>query len=219
MKKKKFVNKIKTGEDLRFSLGTLVLMLFCTFILVVSTFVSLDVYYPVIPSAQESVNGLAIEHFFKTFAIIPQVPAVIFIGALLGRKFAITSIIFYILLGLFLLPVFALGGGITYVAQYGFGYILAYIPAVWLLGLAIKDGLNLRSAALGVLYAVLAIHLIGVGYMSVIATLKGDGWAFIKGWIINQSGWKVVFDYILSFALVYSTKLLRPLLWCFKKPY
>ena len=148
-----------------------------------------------------------------------QVPAVIFIGALLGRKFAITSIIFYILLGLFLLPVFALGGGITYFAQYGFGYILAYIPAIWLLGWALKDGLNLKSAALGVLYAVLAIHLIGIGYMAIIAMLKGDGWTFIKGWIINQSGWKIVFDYILSFALVYFTKLLRPLLWCYKKPY
>jgi len=217
VKKKRFVNK--NADSIRFSLGTLVLTLFCTFLLVVSTFISVDVYYPVIPSAQDGVNGLALEHFFKTFAIIPQVPAVIFIGALLGRKFAITSIIFYILLGLFLLPVFALGGGISYFAQYGFGYILAYIPAVWLLGWALKDGLNLKSAALGVLYAVLAIHLIGIGYMAVIAGIKGDGWAFMKGWIINQSGWKVVFDYILSFALVYFTKLLRPLLWCYKKPY
>ncbi len=130
MKKKKFVNK--NVDSIRFSLGTLVLMLFCTFLLVVSTFISLDVFYPVIPTAQDGVNGLKLESFFKTFALIPQVPAVIFIGALLGRKFAITSIIFYILLGLFLLPVFALGGGITYFAQYGFGYILAYIPAVWL---------------------------------------------------------------------------------------
>lgn len=216
-KKKKFVNK--NGDSIRFSLGTLVLMLFCTFLLVVSTFVSLDVFYPVIPTAQDGVNGLKLESFFKTFALIPQVPAVIFIGALLGRKFAITSIIFYILSGLFLLPVFALGGGISYFTQYGFGYILAYIPAVWILNRALKDGLNLKSAALGVLYSVLAIHLIGIGYMAIIAMFKNDGWMFIKGWIINQSGWKIVFDYILSFALVYFTKLLRPLLWCYKKPY
>ena len=219
MKKKKLVNKSKNSEDIRFSLGTLVLLLFCTFVLVVSTFVSLEVFYPVIPSAQDSVNGLTYEAFFKTFSIIPQVPAVIFIGALLGRKFATVSIVFYILLGLFLLPVFALGGGITYVAQYGFGYILAYIPAVWILGYAIKDGLNLKSAALGVLYSVLAVHLIGIAYMAVVVILRGDGWPFIKGWIINQSGWKVVFDYVLSLALVYFTKLLRPLMWCYKKPY
>lgn len=219
VKKKKLINKTKNNEDIRFSLGTLVLLLFCTFILVVSTFVSLDVFYLVIPSAQDGVNGLKWEDFFETFSIIPQVPAVIFIGALLGRKFATVSIVFYILLGLFLLPVFALGGGITYVAQYGFGYILAYIPAVWLLGLAVKDGFNLKSIALGVLYAVLAIHLIGIAYMAIIVAIKGDGWPFMKGWIINQSGWKVVFDYVLSFALVYFTRLLRPLMWCYKKPY
>ncbi len=215
--KKRFVSR--GGDSIRFSLGTLVLMLFCTFFLIVSTFISIDVFYPVIPTAQERVNGLTFEHFFKMFAIIPQVPAVIFIGALLGRKFAITSIIFYILIGLFLLPVFALGGGIGYFSQYGFGYILAYIPAVWALGYMLKDGFNIKNISLGVLYAVLTIHIVGIVYMAIIACAKGDGWAFIKGWIVNQSGWKVVFDYILSFALVYFTKLMRPVLWCYKKPY
>lgn len=215
--KKKFVNK--SNDSIRFSLGTLVLMLFCTFLLIVSTFISIDVFYPVIPSAQDGVNGLKLENFFKTFAIIPQVPAVIFIGAFLGRKFAITSIVFYILLGLFILPVFALGGGVGYVLQYGFGYILAYIPAIVVLGHLLKEGMNIKNISLGVLYAVLMIHFVGIIYMATIAMLKGDGWTFIKGWIINQSGWKIVFDYILSFALVYFTKLLSPLLWCYKKPY
>ncbi len=209
----------KNNENIRFSLGTLVLVLFCTFLLMISTFVVFDVYYPVIPSAQDGVNGLSPASFFKTFAIIPQVPAVIFVGALLGRRLSITAIILYILTGLFLLPVFALGGGWKYIFQYGFGYILAYIPAVLILGGFLKSGWNVRNIALGVLCAVLSIHLIGLGYMTLVALIKGDGWMFIKGWIINQSGWKVVFDYILSFALVYFTKLLRPLLWCYKKPY
>lgn len=215
--KKRFINK--TTDSIKFSLGTLVLMLFCTFLLIVSTFVTIDVYYPVIPSAQDTVNGLRLESFFKMFTIIPQVPAVIFVGAFLGRKFAITSVIFYILLGLFLLPVFALGGGIGYVLQYGFGYILAYIPAVFVLGHLLKDGMNFKNIALGTLYAVLIIHLAGIAYMSIIALIKGDGWNFIKGWIIHQSGVKVIFDYVLSFALVYFTKLLKPLLWCYKKAY
>lgn len=209
----------KNNESIRFSLGALVLLLFCTFLLIISTFVTFDVYYPVIPTAQEGVNGLTLASFFKSFQIIPQVPAVILVGALLGRKFGVTSVIFYILTGLFLLPVFALGGGIGYFLQYGFGYILAYIPAVLVLGFMLKKGMNFKNIALGVLFAVLTIHLAGIVYMIVIALINGDGWHFIKGWIINQSGWKVVFDYILSFALVYSTKLLRPLLWCYKKPY
>jgi len=209
----------KSNENIRFSLGTLVLMVFCTFLLIVSTFITIDVFYPVVPTAQDRVNGLTIDSFFKMFTIIPQIPAVIFVGALLGRKLGLTSVIFYILTGLFLLPVFALGGGIGYVFWYGFGYIFAYMPAVWFLGTSIKDGLNLKSISLGVLWAVLIIHIVGILYMTVIALLKGDGWNFIKGWIINQSGWKVLFDYILGFALVYFTKLLKPVLWCYKKPY
>ncbi len=215
--RKRFLSK--NSDSLRFSLGTLVLILFCTFLLILSTFISLEMFYPVIPSAQDNVNGLKFENFFNMFTIIPQVPAVIFIGAMLGRKFAITSIVFYILIGLFLLPVFALGGGLTYFAQYGFGYILAYIPAVWILGYTLKGGMNIKNISLGVLYAILTIHVVGIAYMMIIACAKGDGWAFIKGWIVNQSGWKMVFDYVLSFALVYFTKLMRPVLWCFKKPY
>ncbi len=209
----------KNNDELRFSLGTLVLMCFCSFLLIVSTFISLEMFYPVIPTAQEGVNGFNFEHFFKTFTIIPQIPAVIFVGAVLGRKLAVASVIFYILTGLLLLPVFALGGGLDYVFQYGFGYILAYVPAVWVLGSILQNGLRVKNIALGVLWAILIIHLIGILYMTIVALIKGDGWMFIKGWIVNQSGWKVACDYILSFALVYFTKLLRPLLWCYKKPY
>lgn len=209
----------KNNDKLRFSLGALVLILFCTFLLIISTFISIDVYYPVIPSVQDKVNGLTLASFFSMFVIIPQVPSVVFVGSLLGRSFALTSVILYILIGLFLLPVFALGGGINYVLQYGFGYILAYMPAVWFLGKQLNLGLNLKNIALGVLYAVLIIHVVGIIYMAVVALFRGDGFAFIRSWIVNQSGWKIVFDYILSFAFVYLTKLLQPVMWCYKKPY
>ena len=80
-------------------MGSLVLMLFCTFLLIVSTFITLDVFYPVLPAAQERVNGLTLESFYKMYLLIPQVPAVIFVGALLGRKLGVTSVVFYILIG------------------------------------------------------------------------------------------------------------------------
>lgn len=215
--KKKFLKK--NNDNIRVSLGSLVLMLFCTFLLIVSTFITLDVFYPVLPAAQERVNGLTLESFYKTYLLIPQVPAVIFVGALLGRKLGVTSVVFYILIGLFFLPVFALGGGLGYFLQYGFGYILAYIPAVWVLGATLKNGFEFKNVLLGVLYAVTIIHVFGLFYMSVIAIIKGDGWSFIKTWLINQSGIKIFVDFVLGFAFVYFTKLLRPLLWCYKKPY
>ena len=203
----------KKNGDIVFSLGSFVLTLFCTFLLIISTFITLNIFYPSI--GYDANSG---EDFFKLFTLIPQIPAVIFVGALLGRNLGITSVILYILTGLFLLPVFALGGGIEYFAQYGFGYILAYIPATWVLTTKINGNFNFKNIFLGVLYALLIIHLTGVLYMIFIAFLYGEGWNFIKGWIIHQSGVKVAFDLILSFALVYFVKAIQPIMWCYKKP-
>lgn len=209
--KKRFIKK-KNGEIV-FSLGSFVLTLCCTFLLILSTFVTVNVFYPTV--GYDANSG---EDFFKAFTLIPQVPAVIFVGALLGKKLGITSIILYILTGFFWLPVFALGGGVSYFAQYGFGYILAYVPAVWALTTRLNGIFNFKNILLGVLYALLIIHLTGILYMVLMAFLHGEGWNFIKGWIIHQSGVKVAFDFILSFALVYFVKAIQPIMWCYKKP-
>ena len=209
---KKRLYRQKNGEVI-FSLGSFVLTLCCTFLLIVSTFVTVNIFYPTI--GYDSKSG---EDFFKAFTLIPQIPAVIFVGALLGKKIGLTSVIFYILLGLFLLPVFALGGGISYIGWYGFGYILAYIPAVWALTSRINGIFSFKNILLGVLSALLIVHLTGIIYMTLLALLRGEGWNFIKGWIVHQSGMKVVFDFILSFALVYFVKAIQPILWCYKKP-
>ena len=210
MKKRLFKQK---NSEIIFSLGSFVLTLCCTFLLIVSTFVTVNIFYPTI-----GYNADSGEDFFKAFSLIPQIPAVIFVGALLGKKLGLTSVIFYILTGLFLLPVFALGGGLGYIGWYGFGYIFAYIPAVWALNSRINWVFSFKNILLGVLYAILIIHLIGIIYMTLLALLRGEGWNFIKGWIIHQSGVKVMFDFILSFALVYFVKAIQPILWCYKRP-
>lgn len=209
---KKRLYRKKSGEII-FSLGSFVLTLCCTFLLIVSTFITLNIFYPVL-----GYNANSGEDFFKAYALIPQIPAVIFAGALLGRNLGITSVVLYIITGLFLLPVFALGGGINYFTQYGFGYILAYVPAVWILTTKLNGIFNFKNILLGVLYSIALIHLTGVVYMVLIALLHGEGAEFIKGWIIYQSGIKVIFDFIMSFALVYLVKAIQPILWCYKKP-
>ena len=53
-------------------------------------------------------ENLTLQDYIYTYKIIPQVPIVMFAGAFLGRKYGIASILLYILLGLFVIPVFAL---------------------------------------------------------------------------------------------------------------
>lgn len=196
-------------EGIRLSLGSILLMLFCTFLIILATFVQLDISHIIIPKGE----NLTIQDYVYTYKIIPQVPVIMFIGAFLGRKFGIASIFLYIMLGLFVIPVFALGGGPSYVLQYGFGYILAYIPAVFFAGTILKSGFSNRNIFHAVLVGVLTIHLIGTLYMLFLAGIHHEGWEFMKGWICAQSGIKIIYDFVLSFALVFFARYAKILLW------
>ncbi|MBO6087096.1 biotin transporter BioY [bacterium] len=198
-------------EGIRLSLGSIFLVLFCTFLIILATFVQIDISHFIIQKGE----NLSVQDYVYTYKIIPQVPVVMFIGAFLGRKFGITSVLLYILSGLFVIPVFALGGGVGYVLQYGFGYILAYIPAVFFAGTILKSGFSLRNILQAVLTGVLTIHLIGTLYMLFLAGIHQEGWIFMKGWIYAQSGIKIFYDLVLSFGAVFLAKYVKIILWAF----
>lgn len=202
-------------EGIRLSFGSLLLILCCTFLIILATFTQFNVNHFVIPSGVFSGEQLDIHDFIHTYKLIPQVPVIMFIGAFLGRKFGIMSALLYILLGLFVIPVFALGGGPKYLLEYSFGYILAYIPAIFFAGSILKSGFTNRNMLHASLVGVLTIHIIGVLYMLFIACLKHDGGAFMGGWIYSQSGIKILYDFIFSFASIFIAKYAKIILWFF----
>lgn len=211
--KVKVVNKNSSG--LKFSLSSFLLIIFCCFLIIISTFVQLNISYFSIPEGFFTGQHLKIDDYVSTFSLIPQVPAVMFVAAILGRKFGTTTVILYILLGLFIIPVFALGGGWRYIFEYSFGYILAYIPAVFITGTILKDGFTYKNIAKALICGILIIHLAGIIYMLIIAGLKHEGWMFIGGWITSQSGVKIIYDFIFSFFAVLAAKYLRLILWLY----
>ena len=174
-----------------------------------------NVTHFILPSGLFKGENLKINDFIYSYKLIPQIPVIMFVGAFLGRKYGIISILLYILLGLFAIPVFALGGGPKYIFEYGFGYILGYIPAVFFAGSILKSGFSNRNMLHAVLVGVLTIHIIGILYMLFIAGLKHEGMAFIGGWIVAQSGIKILYDFIFSFACVFIAKYGKILLWFF----
>lgn len=200
-------------EGIRLSMGSILLMLCCTFLLIISTFVQVNITHFTIPSGLFSGGNLGISDFIHTYKLIPQLPIVMFIGAFLGRKYGITSILLYILLGLFVIPVFALGGGPKYIFEYSFGYIFAYIPAVFFAGSILKGGFTNKNIIQAVLVGVLTIHLIGILYMLFIASLRHEGWEFVSSWIVAQSGIKIIYDLILSLMAVFVAKYAKIVLW------
>ena len=207
------VNNTKSG--LKFSFSSLVLIIFCSFLLVISTFIKLNIIHFSIPSEMFSGRELKIQDYVHTFNLIPQVPAVMFIAGLLGRKFGLASVLIYILTGLFILPVFALGGGWRYFGEYGFGYILAYIPAVYLTGTILKSGFTYKNIGKAVFAGIFTIHIIGILYMLAVAGIRHEGLMFTTGWILAQSGVKIIYDFILSYLSVLVAKYARLLLWLY----
>jgi biotin transporter BioY len=59
------------------------------------------------------------------------------------------------------------------------------------------------------LVGVLTIHLCGIFYMILLAIFKHSGSGFIFGWILAQSGVKIIYDIIASFVLVLIGKYLH----------
>lgn len=210
------VKTVKTNTSgLRFSLSSFLLIIFCSFLIVISTFVQLNISHFAFPTGLFSGEEFRIYDYIHTFHLIPQVPAIMFIAGLLGRKFGMTSVLIYIITGLFIIPVFALGGGPKYIFEYGFGYILAYLPAVYITGTILKEGFTYKNIIKAVISGILTIHIIGILYMLIIAGFKHEGWMFTSGWIAAQSGIKILYDFIFSFLAVLVAKYLRLVLWLY----
>lgn len=199
------IKRIEKDRKVKIPVLNIILVLFCSFLLMVSTFIRLDI-------KQIPLDFIANHNFTKAdfvYSIIPQVPMVLFVAGLLGRRLSITSIVIYILTGLFLFPVFALGGGMRYVTEFGFGYILAYLPAAFFAGSILESGFSVKNILKAAFVGVFAIHIIGVLYMLFISAIRHEGWEFIKGWILAQSMIKVVYDYILSVVALFVAKYLN----------
>mgnify|MGYP004492428693 FL=1 len=205
----------KQIEGIRLSLGSILLTLCCTFLIILATFVQLNVSHFIIPKGLFDGSDLAFKDFIYTYKFIPQIPIVMFVGAFLGRKFGTVSILLYILLGICIIPVFALGGGFKYIFEYGFGYILAYIPAIFFAGSILKSGFSNKNILKATIVGVLTIHLIGILYMLFIASVKHEGWTFISGWICAQSGIKIIYDVVFSFAGLFLARYAKIILWFF----
>ena len=100
-----------------------------------------------------------------------QVGAVLFIGCMGGKNAAALSQVAYIALGILLferfgLEVFTRGGGLEYLREPAFGYLLGFIPAGWLCGLlAFRSKRSLERLGFAALCGLVTVHLCGVTYL------------------------------------------------------
>ena len=90
-------------------------------------------------------------------------------GILLGAGYGALSQLVYVLIGLVGVPIFALGGGFSYVLQPTFGFLLGLIPSAFVIGKLAKRPLTFWRTALAMLAGLAVLYAIGVPYLALIA--------------------------------------------------
>ncbi|MDY6938338.1 MAG: biotin transporter BioY [Cyanobacteriota bacterium] len=105
-----------------------------------------------------------------------QIGAVLLVGCLGGKNAGAISQTAYILLGLTpWFPIFSEGGGLNYIGQPAFGYILGFLPGAWVCGaLAFRTRRCVESLGLSCLGGLLTIHITGLAYLVVLTSSKQD---------------------------------------------
>lgn len=94
-------------------------------------------------------------------------------GILLGARLGLLSQLIYILMGLLGLPVFSSGGGITYILNLSFGYIIGFALAAFVIGwLSERLGqVNFKNALISLYSGLTVMYLCGLGYAYLLSVL------------------------------------------------
>ena len=92
---------------------------------------------------------------------------VLLAGLLLGAKWGCLTVCIYLMMGLAGLPVFTMGGGIGYFLRPTFGYLLGYIPGVFLTGRIAErpEKPGFKRLFLAALAGIAVIYFFGTVYL------------------------------------------------------
>lgn len=132
-------------------------------------------------------------------------------GILLGRKGGTAAVGAYLLIGLVGVPVFTGGGGLSYVFQPTFGYLVGFLAGAWIAGAIVeKKGFSAKSLLLAGGANLAIVYILGLVYFYLIMLLYvkepvSIGVLFMTGFVMAVSG-----DIVLCILSVILAKRLRP---------
>lgn len=145
----------------------------------------------------------------------PLVAAAIFSGYVLGPILGPVVCLGYLIIGVVgpwagLFP-FASGGGLSYFQEPGFGYLLALVPASFVVGIITRDRRTSLSQLLSIVAGLIVVHLSGIFYLlgSCLVSYLLDGnraslaW---QPWVFqlarNMTWYPLPFDFLASLILI-----------------
>ena len=94
-----------------------------------------------------------------------QIPTIILLTLIFERKVVLRAFTIYIILGLFIYPVFHQGGSIGYLLTANFGYLLGTYPLIKIIdNLNKRNQMNIINFLKNGILAICAMHIIGIFY-------------------------------------------------------
>ena len=117
----------------------------------------LPVYIP-LPFIYKSSNNLQLP-------ITWQIPTIILLTIIFHKKVVFRALSVYLILGLFIFPVFHQGGSIGYLLTPNFGYLLGLYPLIIIIdNLNTRNKLNVGNFLKNGFIAICAMHFTGIFY-------------------------------------------------------
>ena len=124
-------------------------------LLIISTM--LPVYIP-LPFIYKTINNFELP-------ITWQIPTIILLTLIFHKKVVFIAFSIYLILGLFIFPVFHQGGSIGYLLTPNFGYLLGLYPLIKIIdNLNNRNKINVGNFLKNGFIAVVAMHLTGIFY-------------------------------------------------------
>ena len=112
----------------------------------------------------------------RALGVSYQIGAVLLTACLGGKNAALLSQIAYVTLGILGLPIFDRGGGLDYLQQPHFGYLIGFIFGAWLCGwLSYQTLVRFSTLIASCIAGLLVIHLVGMIYLAVMYYTTGFG--------------------------------------------
>ncbi len=131
-----------------------------------------------------------------------QIPTIILLTLIFHKKVVFRAFSIYIILGLFIFPVFHQGGSMGYLLTPNFGYLLGYYPIIKIIdNLNTRNKLNVRSFLKNGFIAIIAMHLTGIFYNFVQIILYSQFNLFLYN-LGKYSLGKIGYHFLMLFPLL-----------------
>ena len=163
----------------------------------------LPVYIP-LPFIYKSSNNIELP-------ITWQIPTIILLTLIFHKKVVFRAFSIYIILGLFIFPVFHQGGSIGYLLTPNFGYLLGLYPLIKIIdNLNTRDKINIGNFLKNGFIAICAMHVTGLFYnlLQVIFYSQFNLFLYNLG---KYSVGKIGYHFLMLFPLLIFIKPIRSL--------